>query len=314
MNRHLLVATDGSTNAQRAIEYVADLYKGVSEVEVSLITVAPPLPLVLVEGGVSMSAESKRLQQLQEVERRRQEESEHILKQARIILERRGLPAEHIHVKPVLQSQGAVKDILFEARHGLYDALVMGRRGLGRLASYVVGSVSYGLVQQLHELAVWLIDAPLVSKRVLMAVDVCDPCLRVVDHVAHALSGVPGVSLTLFHVIPRFRPFLSAEETGSLAEIETVLARKTEERVRTLFEEAAAILVEAGFDHKAVDIRIKRGSAGVARDILTEYKKGKYDTLVVGRRGVGGWEAVFPGSVSNRLLHGLEEGVLWIIA
>ena len=79
-------------------------------------------------------------------------------------------------------------------------------------------------------------------------------------------------------------------------------------------DEVRNIFRDAGFNPKSVEIKIKKGSTGVTQDIFTEYEDGEYGTLVIGRRGVGGWEAIFPGSVSNRLLHTHTKGALWIVA
>nr|WP_258539244.1 universal stress protein [Dissulfurirhabdus thermomarina] len=177
-----------------------------------------------------------------------------------------------------------------------------------------MGSVTYGLVQQLHDLPLWLVDTPARSRRVLLALDNCEPCLKVVDHAAHMLAGIPGLELTILHVIPRFQPFFSKADTVALDALDSLSIRRAEATLRPLLERASGILREAGVDPGAVSIKVKRGGTSAYKEILTEFRGGGFGTLVVGRRGVGGWEALFPGSVSDRLLHGLRNGALWVVA
>ncbi len=313
MNRHVLVATDGSPNAHNSLKYLASIYEEVPDIEITLISVAETLPSFLTHGGRSFQAEKGRLARLEEVDRQRQQDCTNILNRGKSLLERNKFPVDRIHTKPVARGQGAAKDILYEAMHGQYDALVVGRRGLGRLVSYFIGSVSYGLIQDLKDIPVWIVDEPISSRHVLIAVDACKPCLRVVDHASFALAGLKNVKVTIFHVIPKFRPFLSKEVSASFEDIETIMTAHSKEQIEKLLSGIHDIFRDVGFNPKFVEIKIKQGSTGVARDILSEYKKGKYGTLVAGRRGIGGWEAVFPGSVSNDLLHTHAQGALWIV-
>ena len=314
MNRHLLAATDGSPTAHKSLKYIAGIYQDVPDVDVTLISVAEPLPSFLTTGSRSFQVEKSRLKRLDDMNKQRQQECIDILERGRALLERNQFPADHIHTKPVVQSRGAVHDILSEAKRGKYDALVVGRRGFGRLVSYFIGSVSYGLVQHLKDIAIWIIDDPLPSRHVLIAVDACESCLRVVDHASFALAGIKDIKVTLFNVIPKFRPFMSREISATFEDIETMITSYSEKHIKDLLSEVHNIFRDAGFSPKSVEIKIKKGSTGVARDIFTEYERGGYGTLVAGRRGIGGWEAIFPGSVSNGLLHTHTKGALWIVS
>jgi nucleotide-binding universal stress UspA family protein len=314
MNRHLLAATDGSSNAHKSLKYIAGIYQEIPNIDVTLISVAEPLPSFLTTGSRGFQAEKNRLTRLDDMNKQRQQECNDILERGRTLLEQNKFPADHIHTKPVVQSRGAVQEILGEAKRGKYDALVVGRRGLGRLVSYFIGSVSYGLVQHLKNIPVWIIDDPLTSKHVLIAVDASESCLHVVDHASFALAGIKDIKVTLFNVIPKFRPFISREVSTTFEDVETVISAYSEKQIKNLFSKVHDIFKDAGFSPKSVEVKIKKGSTGVARDIFAEYEKGGYGTLVTGRRGIGGWEAVLPGSVSSALLHTHTKGALWIVA
>jgi nucleotide-binding universal stress UspA family protein len=61
-----------------------------------------------------------------------------------------------------------------------------------------------------------------------------------------------------------------------------------------------------------VNIRVEKSGRSVAVELMSEFSRGGYGTLVMGRRGVGGWEAMFPGSVSDRVMHSDIKGCIAI--
>ncbi len=314
MNRHILAATDGSVCAHRALQYAAALYRAVEDVDITLITVAEPVPGYLQAGFSSASGELARLDRLDEFMSRREDECRRILASGVRQLKKAGFPEDRIDRKEIVQSLGIARTILFEARLGKYDAVLAGRRGLGNVAAYFAGSVSRELVEHGKNTPVWLVDEPGNDPRhVLVAVDACEECLRVLDHAAFALAGIDGVKITVFHVIPSFRPFISSEERMNFDEIEKFVADTSEKEVKALLAGTEDIFASSGIDPSFVEIKIKHGSTGVASDIMHEYSSGKYGTLVVGRRGIGGWEAIFPGSVSSRLMNSVNKGAVWIV-
>ena len=68
--------------------------------------------------------------------------------------------------------------------------------------------------------------------------------------------------------------------------------------------EAEKRLVAAGFSPDNLKSRVEEQRSGVARDILQEIKEGKYDTVVLGRRGLSGVKEFFSGSVTTKVLQG----------
>ncbi len=312
VNRHLLLAVDGSTYSRRAARYLASLFSG-SQTEITIISVAEPVPEYLLHGASSFGQERERYKKLEEIRLQQVAKCEKAIDAVKSIFKEAGFPNELIHSKGVSAGFGPVRDILMEARRGLYDALVMGRRGLGKVSSYFMGSVSYAILQQVSGTPLWLVDRPVDSRKVLVALDSCDPCVRVLDHVGFMLSGMEGLEITVLHVIPRFNPFGGDEEMAGLDELEELAKKYASSKVESMLEQVAGLLEEAGISRESVKVSIKGGVTGAAREILRVYKRGGYGTLVLGRRGVGGWEAMFPGSVSNKVLASVDSGAVWIV-
>jgi nucleotide-binding universal stress UspA family protein len=78
-------------------------------------------------------------------------------------------------------------------------------------------------------------------------------------------------------------------------------------------EEAKKRLVKAGFSPKNVSIRIRKKKVGIARDILKEAKRGKYDTIVMGRRGLTGIKQFMAGSVTNKMFQFAQNVTLIVV-
>ncbi|MBW2174982.1 MAG: universal stress protein [Deltaproteobacteria bacterium] len=66
-------------------------------------------------------------------------------------------------------------------------------------------------------------------------------------------------------------------------------------------EEAKKRFVAAGFSPKNIAIRIRKKKTGISRDILKEAKRGKYDTILMGRRGLTGIKQFVAGSITNKM-------------
>ncbi|HEY8489347.1 MAG TPA: universal stress protein [Thermaerobacter sp.] len=127
-----LVAIDGSPPSGRAVEWAGRLLRGDSEAELILLHCVPGMSGDLFVGPDAVD--------------RFLEESERL---GRSILEAaaRRLPADGPRVQTVLRRGDPGRVIVAEAEELRPDLVVLGRRGLGRLSSTLLGSVSAYVVQ-----------------------------------------------------------------------------------------------------------------------------------------------------------------------
>lgn len=145
------------------------------------------------------------------------------------------------------------------------------------------------------------------ENKILLALDNSNNGLKAVKYVADNVMSTAMV--TMFSVLPD--PTAACELDGpSLApifkqNIKTFCTIEDAKKsaVEGFMEEAKKRLVKAGFPSKNVAIRIRKKKVGIARDILKEAERGKYDTIVIGRRGLSGIKQYVFGSVSNKVLH-----------
>lgn len=125
-----LVAIDGSANSDRALDWIVGHLGGA----VSEVTVATILPIERAD-AIREADDSPGKGVLQtEIE-------------AKVESACRRLRTARIPCRPVTRFGEASSEILAEANDGVYDLIVVGRRGLGGVAKLVLGSVSEKVVK-----------------------------------------------------------------------------------------------------------------------------------------------------------------------
>ena len=144
------------------------------------------------------------------------------------------------------------------------------------------------------------------AEKILLAMDDSENSLKAVDYVAKGMQ--PTASVTLFSVIPEAssacgldRPSLSPIFKDNIKTFCAMEDRK-KDVVKVSMEKAKQLLVQSGFPSKDVKIKIQKRKVGIARDILKEAQHGKYDSLVIGRRGLSGIKQFVLGSISNKVV------------
>ena len=144
------------------------------------------------------------------------------------------------------------------------------------------------------------------AKKILLALDNSKNSLKAVKYVATTVNT--NAAITMLSILPD--PTAACELDGpSLAPIfkknvKTFCTIEDAKKAAVVgfMEEAKKTLVKAGFPSKNIAIRVRKKKAGIARDVLKEADRGKYDTIVIGRRGLSGIKQFFFGSVSHKVV------------
>lgn len=313
MEKKILIATDGSLNSERAISYVARLFAGDPELRITLLNVLPPLPPILTEreyGGEWQITSTKAAKLI----KMQNEKAKVFMNKGVDILVRKGqIPAQAITIQIREKKVGLARDVIHEAGSGDYDAVVIGRRGLSKMQSAIMGSTSTKVIQAVQGRPVWIVDGDVSSEKILVAMDASEASLMAVDHLGFVIGGLPNVKILLYHVIPGLR-LLSVEETEiDLEGIEELVTERGAERIQTFFFQARKILLDAGLSERQISMKIKKYSTNIARDIVTEATKRNFGTVVLGRRGVSKSREFFMGSVSNKVLTMASNLACWVV-
>ena len=135
--KHLLVATDGSKHAERAVTEAADLAKAAGA-DLTVMTVVPePSPWMLGAGWGGYVPPVG----LEELTKESEQQYAQMLESAL-----QSIP-EELGAKQLIAHGSPAEAILEQARSGRYDLVVMGSRGRGAVKSLLLGSVSHNVVQ-----------------------------------------------------------------------------------------------------------------------------------------------------------------------
>jgi len=145
-------------------------------------------------------------------------------------------------------------------------------------------------------------------KMILLPVDGSESSLRAVSFAAE-LAAELQASVLLLHVLERLparqqlKGYLTALEQapvkneGEIESIRNVLSQSGEDQGKKILADAERVLREKGV--KDVNTAIRDGNPTTELLRLTE--AGKYDMIIMGRRGLGSLEGIFMGSVSHKI-------------
>jgi nucleotide-binding universal stress UspA family protein len=205
-----------------------------------------------------------------------------------------GFDQDRITTKLQFRQRSKVLDIVQEAEKGLYDAVVLGRRGISWLEEVFDESVTKGLLEKKVTFPLWVCRRPELDRRhVLLCVDGSDEANRIADHVGYILAPEKEHEVTIF-----------------LVRKEGAILKKSDKEI---LSQARERLLSNGFSAELVKSKIV-DSSKVPETIRTEAERGRFMAVAVGRTGAsqGLLKRVFMGSVSKTLFQELEGAALWI--
>lgn len=278
MQKHLLVAVNDAASSL-SLRFVFDFFANRDELELTLYYVAPKKEP---DAFTPQTIDGKSLAPAIDPE------GVPAMEQAKNWLLSMGYPAANIHLKASHSDMGVVKDIARECEEGLYDAAVLGRRGLSWFEEVFAYSVTHRILWERIAFPLWVCRNPEKGrKNVLLCVDGSEGCLRVADHVGFILRDEPDHGVTLLHV-----------ETGLYSPLEDIFAKPRQ------------MLLDNGFPEDRIETR-SISSKTPARTIVSEAKG--YAAVAIGRSS--GRPTAFGhifGSTSLKILRSLEGAALWL--
>ena len=314
--KRILIAVDGSSYSLNAVNYVAFQCRGL-KIGVALLYVLPVVSDELV-WQINVNGEFKKsiLEKYHEFNRECERMAQDSLEQAKDVLVEFGMAPEFISGVPQMWQSGIARDILKEARKG-YDAVVVGRRGVSRLETLLLGSVSAKVVQGSDETPVWVVgDRPSLhadSPRMLLAVDPSQNSRKAVEYAA-GFAAVNGAEVTLCHVVRHLLPGAATAAVELAGEqLEKELHETMKDKIQEMFNTYGSVLEAAGVAPEKISTVCRMGSYSRAADILEVARTGNFDTVVMGRRGISAVREFFMGRVTSKVLSGAHDLTVWIV-
>ncbi|MEF2146041.1 MAG: universal stress protein [Desulfovibrionaceae bacterium] len=288
MNRHLLVAISDNPRAIHGVRFVSSFFSQSCDLKLTLFAAFPQGPRVWEE---EKSYETLTLSD--DYARKYEQQFRQALDAAKAMLTAGGFDTNNIDIKCVPQTGSTVDDILNEGEKGLYDAVVLGKRGLMRLEQLVERSVTEEALKHKTTVPLWICRTPDEDRLgVLLCLDGSEACYRIADHAGFMLGMATHHPITLFQVV-----------SGKTHSPDT----------ETIFARARAILDENGVETERIECRTA-DNAKISQTILEMADKGGYAAIAMGRTGAGKGllGRVFLGSASRQVMLGLRDSALWL--
>jgi nucleotide-binding universal stress UspA family protein len=312
--RKVLLTTDGSDFSSKSAAYLAQLYRGTKDVEVTLLHVSPSVPPLFSENlhDPLIQKQFSAWKSRKEKEGRR-----HLEAAARVLLEE-GLKKEQIQSKYFQQTVGVARDIIREADSGKYDGCVIGKKGMGWLGEVFLGSITNKLLEMAEGRPLWVVEGKgRQPRRVLLSLDDTERAAPLVQYAARMLRGVEGVEVLLYHFCGPFCEVTTERELEEMKQIGEKYVEQKKRSMAQIFAESQKVFASLDFKKEAVESRFEAdfsiGEKKISRSILAEAAKGEYGTVVLSRKGSTGAREFRLGSVTLRTLAEAEQGATWVV-
>jgi nucleotide-binding universal stress UspA family protein len=309
MQKEIMIAIDDSRHSKIAVDYAVNIYQVVKDVKFTVMHVQPTISQYLLDDAQS---KPQAYAELEKVNRKNAEVAQHLLDECKNRMVSAGVQEDHVLLKSQPRMLGIAKDVLQASTAGRFDALIMGRRGLSGLQDMFIGSVSANIVNNSVDTPVWLVDEKGPSQDIMIAVDGSENSFKAVDHLAFIVGGNTDLKIFFYHVAPRLQDFcpVDFEEVDSKT-LQEIIAQGDRHCIDQFYGHAQKKLSEAGIQENQISFVGKEGALRVGKAVLDEYRRGKFGTLVAGRRGVN--KKFFTGSVSRYLINQFSNGALWVV-
>lgn len=156
--------------------------------------------------------------------------------------------------------------------------------------------------------------------KVLVAVDSSPDSSNATQHVAKLLANVPGVHVTLVHVVESLPAYVVQRggEGGSLAEVAKEWAEHNRQHGEQLLANNKATLTSAGFSAGNVETKllVKEGLPEAHRSIaalalISEMESANYDLVVIGRSDSHSPTQI--GGIAEKVVRAATGKTVWVV-
>lgn len=293
MQKELLLAISDDRAASYNLRFLNEVYSNFCDLKLTLFYVAPRKSSWVMDREKFVPRDSGFDEMIQHARTSGEDSLDDAM---RWIKEVTGCSGKNVRTKIVHSKKGTVQELIDEAREGLYDALVLGRRTFTWFEDIFANSVTHEVMLGNIDFPIWVCkrppDCPEPRHDVLLCMDGSDASLRMVDHAGYMLAEEERHTFTLFHVAKDF-------QSG---------------RAGRIFDEGLALLAEHDIADDRIELKMVSGSNPV-KATLKETYDGNYSAVGIGKHGADSsatTKGFFPSSFAVQMLRQLEDAALWI--
>ena len=307
MKKKILVAVDGSVYSSNSLDYLIRLFKNDSNLNIQLLSI--------VSAGSSdqnWMLDVDPLRTESPVVELRKAKAERYLRDAMARLLRNGFTEDQIDFLVESSSASFATSIHHHANKGIYDGLLIGRRGVGRVGEMFMGSVSADLITKCHEVPLWIIDGEVTSTRFLLAVHCTPQSLLAADHLAFIMQKNPETRVYLYHSSSVFGSTQAAPSEEFHAQWGEQWCNEHLDLDNNLYKAHTRILVDNGIPEEKISQITPRMDLDASHDLLRQAKKHGCGTVLIGRRGREVEKGLL-GGVSDRTTQHAQNMAVWLV-
>ena len=311
--RKFLLTTDGSDSSLRSAAYLAGLYRDTADLEVTVFHVSPAIPPIYTEEIHDPTIRKK----FEAWKSRKEEEARGYLQKTVRVLKEGGIPESQVKTRSSAQVVGVARDIIREADAGRYDAVLIGKKGMGWLEEHFLGTISNKLLELAEGRPLWVVEGKdLNPKKVLIALDADEAALEVTRFAGRMLQGLKGVEILLFHFCGPYCEILDAQDSDDAREVREYFVTRERGKISQIFTQAKKILSDSRLGDPPVQTRFEADTSltgkKASKQILAA-AQGKFGTLILGRKGITRAREFRLGSVCLRTVADAENCAVWVV-
>jgi nucleotide-binding universal stress UspA family protein len=275
----ILVAVDGSSASVQAEELTAEIAKKFRSKVTAMHVVAHDFSDWKLRPKFFAMSDAM----VKEITGRYVQEGKSVIAGAAMLFKEEGIEA-----KTVLDEfTDPAEAMIQESDKGKYDLVVIGNRGESEAETFSLGSVADKVATH-APCSVLIVKIGAKISKILMAIDGSENAKKAVKHAVQLASRLKA-DITLLNV-----------QQSMLFELKPGVAKDVGER----------ILSEASNEVKGAKFDKKLEFGNPAETIINVAEKGKYDLIIVGKRGLSTVKRFFLGSVSDDVSHHAKCSVL----
>lgn len=307
IEKKILVAVDGSVYSSNSLDYLIRLFKNDQNLTIHLLSV--------VSAGSSDQNWMLDVDPLRgdtpAVELRKAK-AKRYLNDAKARLLRNGFSEEQIEYSVESSSAALATTIHHFANQGMYDGLLVGRRGVGKMGEMFMGSVSADLIRKCHEVPLWIIDGDVTSTRFLLAVHSTPRSLMAADHLSFVMKNNPNTKVYLYHSSSFFGSAPPAPTEEFHDQWGEEWCRQHLDPENHLYQAHARILADNGIPENQISKIPPHMDLDASHDLLRQAKKHGCGTVVIGRRARDVEKGLL-GGVSDRTTQHAQNMAVWLV-
>ncbi|MGA8282677.1 MAG: universal stress protein [Desulfobacterales bacterium] len=152
-------------------------------------------------------------------------------------------------------------------------------------------------------------------KKIMIAVDDSLQSKNAVRYIARLSARLETLNYVLFNAQPMVSQFLvdgAKKNVDSQKALRAVMERNATTSQKML-DNYRLLMIQEGVDESRIQTVTQPRKLDIAKDIIEYAQAGRYDALVIGRRGISSLQELFMGSVSSNITQNSNIIPVWVI-